>query len=53
MVIVSPSLNVRMCSWQVVVDLGPVRLAVDHEAARAADALAAIAVEGDRLLAAG
>ena len=41
-----------MWSWQVVVRLrGAVRHAVDHHAARAADALAAVVVEGDGLLA--
>ena len=41
-----------MWSWQVAVPrLGPVRHAVDHEAAGAADPLAAVVVEGDRLLA--
>ena len=50
MVIVSPSVNLRMCSWQVAVPvLGPVGLAVDHQPARAADALAAVAVERDGL----
>jgi hypothetical protein len=39
-----------MCSWQVAVPAGAVRLAVDHAAAAAADALAAVVVEGDRLL---
>jgi hypothetical protein len=38
-----------MWSWQTV---GPVGLAVDHEAAGAADPLAAVVLEGDRLLAA-
>jgi hypothetical protein len=33
--------------------LGPVRLAVDHHRARAADALAAVVVERDRFLAVG
>ena len=49
----SPSLKWRMWSWQTVVPrMRPVRLAVDHEAARAADPLAAVVLEGDRLLAA-
>ena len=48
-VIVSPSLNCRMWSWQTVVAaVGPVRHAVDDEAAHAADALAAVGVERDR-----
>ena len=34
-------------------DLGAVRLAVDHQAAHAADALATVGVERDRLLALG
>src|SRR5581483_922740 len=33
--------------------LGPVGLAVDHHPARAADALAAVVLEGDRLTAVG
>ena len=48
----SPSLKWRMWSWQTVVPrLRPVRLAVDHEAAHAADALAAVVIEGDGILA--
>ena len=50
--IVSPSLKKRMCSWHTVVAAHrAVRDAVDHEAARAADALAAVVIERDRLLA--
>ncbi len=50
----SPSLNVRMCSWQVVVPpTRAVRHAVDHHAAHAADAFAAVVIERDRLLALG
>ena len=49
---VSPSLNRRMCSWHTVVPrIRPVRDAVDQEAAGAADALAAVRVERDRVLA--
>ena len=51
-VIVSPSLKLRMWSWQAVVARrGPCGDAVDHHAAGAADALAAVVVEGDRVLA--
>ena len=46
---VSPSLKLRMWSWQAVVAAArAVGHAVDHHAARAADALAAVVVEGDR-----
>ena len=48
----SPSLKRRMCSWQTVVPrIRPVRDAVDQEPAGAADALAAVRVERDRILA--
>ena len=48
----SPSRKLRRCSWHTVVRAPrAVRDAVDHEAARAADALAAIALERDRLAA--
>jgi hypothetical protein len=40
-----------MCSWHVVVALRTVGFAVDHQAARAADALAAVVLELDRVLA--
>ena len=41
-----------MWSWQTVVPrIGPVRDAVDQEPARAADALAAVRVERDRIVA--
>ena len=53
MVTVSPSRKLRMWSWQVVVcGRGPCGRAVDHDPALAADPLAAVVVEGDRLLAA-
>ena len=49
---VSPSLKLRMWSWQAVVrSRGPCGAAVDDDAAGAADALAAVVVERDRLLA--
>jgi hypothetical protein len=52
MTISSPSWNFRMWSWQVVVRGWPaVRPAVDDDAARAADALAAVVVERDRVFA--
>ena len=45
-------LELRMWSWQAVVArAGAVGRAVDHHAAGAADALAAVVVEGDRVLA--
>ena len=48
----SPSLKCRSVSWHTVVPRQrPVRHAVDHESARAADAFAAIVLERDRLLA--
>ena len=48
----SPSLKWRMVSWQTVVRArGAVGDAVDHEAAHAADAFAAVVIEGDRLFA--
>ena len=51
MVIVSPSLERPHVQLAGGGDLGAVRLAVDHQAAHAADALAAVGVERDRLLA--
>ena len=52
MAIVWPSVNRRMCSWQVVVPAsGPCGDAVDHAAAGAADAFAAVRVERNRVLA--
>jgi erythromycin esterase-like protein len=46
----APSWNLRMCSWHVAVPIsGRAGLAVDHHPARAADALAAVVVERDRL----
>ena len=49
-VIVSPSLNDRMCSWQAAVArLGSVSLTVDHHTAGSADPFAAVRVEDDRL----
>ena len=51
-VIVSPSLNLRMWSWHTVPPrIRPVRHAVHHEPARAADALAAVGIERNRILA--
>ena len=48
----SPSLKLRMWSWQQVVACArAVRAAVDDDPALAADPLAAVVVEGDRLLA--
>jgi hypothetical protein len=52
-VIVVAVAELRMCSWQVVVPRRGRAGAVDHQAAHAADALAAVVVEGDRLLALG
>ncbi len=48
----SPLLNVRMWIWQVAAPLrGAMGLTVDHQRARPADALTAVVVEDDRLLA--
>jgi hypothetical protein len=48
----SPSLKLRMCSWQCRgAALGPCGTPLIISAAHAADALAAVVVEGDRLLA--
>ena len=48
----SPSLKWRMCSWHTVVARsGPWAMPLITNAARAADALAAVVVEGDRVLA--
>ena len=52
MVIVSPFLKRRMWTWQVGgAAVRAVRDAVDHQAAAAADAFAAVGVERDRILA--
>ena len=50
----APSGNLRMWSWHVAVPaLRPVRLTVDHECARPADALPAVVLERDGVLALG
>ena len=51
MVIVSPSWNLRMWSWQVALSEGRGVVAVDVERAHAADTLTAIVIEEDRLAA--
>ena len=52
MVKTSPLWKLRMWSWQVVVARrGPCGFAVDHDPALPANSLAAVVIEGDRLLA--